>query len=245
MLESMTTRNRPGRRKRRKLRKRQVEMNLIKGRGGPGRGQGRPKRRFDYVPHTKRPFIDERLPVHVSTRVLAGLPSLRGRKLWAAVRKAFVFGCDKGRFRIVHFSVQGMHLHLICEAKNRRELSRGIQGFKIRVSKAINRACGRRKGKVFVERYHERIITNPTQCRHTLAYVLLNARPRERRGCDIPAEPDRPVLVSSLPSRMDNRAAAGVGAGASRGGKRPAGSEEGGNLALARGMEARRRVDLA
>ena len=154
-----------------------MALPLVRGRGGPGRGQGRKKRKHDYVPHTRRPFLDGRHPVHISTTVLPGLPSLRGHALWAAVRRGFVFGCNKKqRFRIVHFSVQGRHIHLICEAKNRRALSRGIQGFKIRVARAINKAIGRRRGDVFADRYHERIITNPTQCRHSLAYVLNNQR---------------------------------------------------------------------
>jgi hypothetical protein len=120
--------------------------------------------------------LDKRHPVHVTTKLIAGLPSLRGRKLWAAVRRGFVRGHKKDAFRIVHYSVQGMHIHLVCEAKDRQALSRGIQGFKICVGKAINRILGGRKGTVFAHRYAERIVTNPTQCRHTLAYVLNNAR---------------------------------------------------------------------
>jgi REP element-mobilizing transposase RayT len=138
------------------------------------------------VPHRRRPFLDARHPVHVSTRVVGGLPSLRGRALWAAVRRGFVFGRvfrqahgSAGRltdvFRIVHYSVQGQHIHLICEARDRTALARGIQAFKIRVARAVNAALGRR-GAVFEDRYHQRIITNPTQCRHTIAYVLLNQR---------------------------------------------------------------------
>jgi REP element-mobilizing transposase RayT len=91
------------------------------------------------------------------------------------VRNGFVHGCDKSRFRIVHFSVQGRHIHFICEAANRRALSRGVQGFKIRVARGINRKL-RRKGTVFADRYHERIIENPTQCRYAIAYVLNNQR---------------------------------------------------------------------
>ncbi len=166
---------------RKKRRPKQLAFRLARGRGGPDRGQGRKKTKHDYVPHTPRPFVDARHPVHVSTRVIRGLPSLRGRTLWAAVRRGFVFGrLFRGAkqpsevFRIIHFSVHGKHIHLICEARDRRALSRGIQGFKIRVAKAINAALGGRRGTVFAERYHERIITNPTQCRHTIAYVLLN-----------------------------------------------------------------------
>ena len=166
MLKSIVTRKRA----------KQVEFNLLKGRrGGPGRGQGRKPGRSGRVPHTRRPFVDKNHPVHVSTRVMQGMPSLRGAKLWAAVRQGFVHGCQKDHFRIVHFSVQGMHIHFICEAKNRRQLSRGVQAFKVRVARAVNRACAR-TGSVFADRYHERIIKNPTQCRHAIAYVLNNQR---------------------------------------------------------------------
>ncbi len=169
---------------RRTTRRRQLSLDLVRGRGGPGRGQGRKKNRFDYVVHRTRPFHERRHPVHVSTRVVAGLPSLRGRRLWAAVHRGFVFGCVFGSedgsprravFRIVHFSVQGQHIHLVCEAADRQGLSRGVQGFKVRVAKAVNKAMGRR-GAVFTDRYHARTITTPTQCRHTLSYVLSNQR---------------------------------------------------------------------
>ena len=179
---------------------RQQELPLRRGRGGPDRNQGRKKTKFDYVPHTARDFLDRRHPVHVTTKVVEAVGTLRGAKLWAAVRRAFVFGCVYGesdrkatprsavpagaagkkarrvRFRIVHFSVQGRHIHLVCEAASRKWLSRGIQGFKIRLAKSINKALNNRRGKVFTDRYHERVIKNPTQCRNTLAYVLNNAR---------------------------------------------------------------------
>ena len=174
MLQSMAARKQPQRRKPRRS-SRQLELGLLRGRGGPGRGQGRKKKKHGNVPHAERPFLEARFPVHVSTKIIGGLPSLRGRRLWAAVRNGFVHGCDKGRFRIVHFSVQGRHIHFICEAANRRALSRGVQGFKIRVARAVNRACGH-SGTVFADRYHERVIKNPTQCRHAIAYVLNNQR---------------------------------------------------------------------
>ncbi|HUH03214.1 MAG TPA: transposase [Kofleriaceae bacterium] len=161
----------------RRRRDKQLELGLVRGRGGPGRGQGRKKRRRDYVPHRRRPFLDGRHVLHVTLTVVDGLPSLRGRTLWAAVRRGFVRGHKtKLGFRIVHYTVDGKHIHLICEARTRSAMSRGMQGFKSCVGKAINKALGGRRGAVFTDRYHERIITNPTQCRNTLAYVLGNQR---------------------------------------------------------------------
>ena len=40
--------------------------------------------------------------------------------------------------RIIEFSVQGNHLHLIVEAENSDALSRGMQGLAIRIAKALN-----------------------------------------------------------------------------------------------------------
>jgi len=72
-------------------------------------------------------------------------------------------------------SIQGNHLHLICEASRKSTLSRGVQAFKISAAKQLNKRLGR-KGKVFDGRYHAEVITTPTQMRACLRYVLNNWR---------------------------------------------------------------------
>ena len=88
---------------------------------------------------------------------------------------ALAAGSDRFGFRLVHYSVQSNHLHLIVEAKDRRALSRGLQGLLVRIAKALNRLWGR-KGSVFSDRYHDRILRTPREVRNALRYVLLNAR---------------------------------------------------------------------
>nr|WP_232288328.1 transposase [Anaeromyxobacter sp. K] len=78
-------------------------------------------------------------------------------------------------FRVVHFSLQGNHLHLLVEADGQRALSSGMQGLCIRLAKGLNRMMGRR-GKVFADRYHARVLGTPSEVRNALAYVLLNHR---------------------------------------------------------------------
>jgi hypothetical protein len=77
--------------------------------------------------------------------------------------------------RLVHFSVQHDHVHLVAEARDEKALSRGIQGLAVRLARALNRVMGR-KGKVCKERYHARVLRTPRQARHALRYVLGNAR---------------------------------------------------------------------
>jgi len=76
------------------------------------------------------------------------------------------------------------------ESRNRSALSRGLQGLFIRVAKALNRLWGR-KGRVFADRYHDRILRTPREVRRALAYVLNNGlRHRHRTLCGGQPAPD-------------------------------------------------------
>ncbi len=154
----------------------QTDMAFPPGRGGkrPGAGRKRvaPRPR---VPHRKRAPLASRFPVHVTVRLTAGLPRLRGPGPSKILRHAFVHGCNKGVFRICQFSVQGNHIHLVCEARDEMKLARGIQGWKISVARRLN-GYWRREGRLFDDRYHAVILTTPRQTRNCLVYVLNNAR---------------------------------------------------------------------
>jgi len=76
--------------------------------------------------------------------------------------------------RVVYYSVQSNHLHLILEAEDQTALSHGMLGLTIRVARAINRALGRR-GKVFADHYYARELRTPAEVRRAIRYVLDNA----------------------------------------------------------------------
>jgi putative transposase len=91
------------------------------------------------------------------------------------------------RIPLVHFSIQGNHLHLVVEADDAVRLSRGLQGLATRIARRLNRLMGR-KGKVFADRYHSRALQTPTEVANALAYVLGNfAVHAARRGRPVPA----------------------------------------------------------
>jgi REP element-mobilizing transposase RayT len=121
----------------------------------------------------RRPSLSRHTPVHCTLRIRNDLPSLRRHHLWTALRERFRAGCDRFGFRLVDFSVQSNHVHLICEGNDRRALSRGMQGLAIRLARCINRRLGRR-GKVFAGRYHARQLRTPSETRNALCYVLGN-----------------------------------------------------------------------
>jgi REP element-mobilizing transposase RayT len=116
-----------------------------------------------------------RFPVHVTVRLGEGLPNLRRRRSYAALRAAFCAGGDRFGFRLVHFSVQSNHVHWIAETQDRRALVRGLTGLLVRVAKGLNRVWGRR-GRVFDDRYHEHVLRTPREVRNAIHYVLQNAR---------------------------------------------------------------------
>jgi hypothetical protein len=119
--------------------------------------------------------------MHITLRVRADVPWLRNYDLVPILKRAFIACCDKQAFRIIQFSIQPNHIHLICEADGNDELARGIQSWSVRVARGLNRKLGRR-GSVFADRYHVEIITMPRQMRNAYCYVLQNAR---HHGIDV------------------------------------------------------------
>ncbi len=117
-----------------------------------------------------------RTPVHAVLRVTREVGRLRKGEILGALRHAL--GAVSARadwFRVVHYSVQHNHLHLLVEAAGRDELARGMQAFTISAARAINRAV-KRSGKVFEHRFHSTMIGTPRQARNVIAYVLGNWR---------------------------------------------------------------------
>ena len=107
-------------------------------------------------------------------RTIDGLPSLRTKRVFAAMTNAIAAG-SKRAFRVVQFSVQSNHVHLLVESDGVMALGRGMQGLTVRLAKSVNRLTGRH-GRVWRDRYHVRALATPREVRNALAYVLLNIR---------------------------------------------------------------------
>jgi len=172
--------------RRRGKREEPEQLALFKKRGGKRRGAGRkPKGRRAGSPHTTRPALKARHPVHIVLRAVAAVGSLRRRFTYKAIREATLTTARREDFRIVHLSIQRTHLHLLVEADHEGALASGLQGFQISAAKHLNAAISkgkpgpRRRGTVFPDRYHAEIITSPRQARHALKYVLSNWRKHE------------------------------------------------------------------
>lgn len=125
------------------------------------------------VSHKARPRFGKPLPVHVTLRAADEVWNLRSGRSFRCLLACLADAAGRFGLRIIEFSIQGNHLHLIVEADDSEALARGMQGLCIRMAKSLNRMMGR-SGRVFSDHYHSRLLRTPTELSRAIAYVLDN-----------------------------------------------------------------------
>ena len=175
-------------------RTRQVEM-VFRSHGGRRAGAGRPSAARPPVHHVRRPRVPRGSPAHVTVRVQRDVPSLRSQRFIRAFAARLRLGCERGDFRVCHYSIQRDHVHFVVEAADKEALGRGMRSVGIRLARTVNRVFERR-GPALFGRYHLRVLRTPREVRHALAYVLLNARKHWRQRTGIAP----PVVLDSASS---------------------------------------------
>lgn len=158
--------------------------------GGRRKGAGRKPSGRSPAPHRARLAIHRRFPVHVTLKAAPGCPSFRSRRAYHAVHRALVGACDRFGSRIVHFSVQSNHIHLLMEADDEDALSRAMRGLTIRLARALHDEL-RTSGQIFPERYHVRILKTPLQVKRAVAYVVNNL---VRHRGPLPIQQGKPLV---------------------------------------------------
>src|SRR5689334_16992626 len=143
--------------------------------GGARPGSGPRPGKNPRVRHRSRGSFRRPLPAHVTVRTREGVPSLRTVPIVHEIERSFAAGCRRPGFRLVHYSLQGNHAHLIVEAHDRDTLGRGMKAIGARLARAVNRIA-QRTGPVLLDRYHARMLPTPREVHRALRYVLLNAR---------------------------------------------------------------------
>jgi hypothetical protein len=116
-------------------------------------------------------------------RARYGLPSFRQQrvhKIFADVLRAQRRRRYKDEFRVVHFSIQRDHLHLVVEADTERAASAGynalrsgISGLAIAFARRLNKLLSR-KGQVWADRYHRRDLKTPKEVSVGYLYIFGN-----------------------------------------------------------------------
>ncbi len=159
-----------------------------RGRGGKRVGAGRKRApgRRPSVPHRPRPLHRGPHPVLITLRARHELPSLRSERVKNMLREVLHRQRDRRyakTFQVVEFTIQDDHLHFIVEAPGvvetgmkdaHQALRSGVSGLVISFAKQLNKLLGRRRGKVWGDRFHSRELASPTEVRNALVYVFRN-----------------------------------------------------------------------
>jgi REP element-mobilizing transposase RayT len=99
--------------------------------------------------------------------------NLRSERSYRIVHAALRAARRRPGFRVVHFSVQGNHVHLIAEADGARAFALGVRALSIRLARRLNAMMGR-SGPVLADRYHAHVLRTPAEIRNAVRYVLGN-----------------------------------------------------------------------
>lgn len=116
----------------------------------------------------------------MSIKRVAGAPSFRAQRVYAGILHELAAAVARG-VRVLHYSIQDDHLHLIVEADDGPKLARAMQLLLSRIAFAVNRVS-LRSGRVFRDRHHRHELRTPTEVRRALVYVLFNTRKHDARS---------------------------------------------------------------
>ena len=155
--------------------------------GGKRKRAGRkPKGERVRTPHEARPMIRRAAPVHVTMRVQKGVYNLRAMRSLRVFEKAIMATAARFGLRVVQFSLQGNHMHVLVEAADKASFIRGMRSLSIGFAKKMNRMMGR-KGHVIGDRYHSRVLCTPSETKRVIEYIRTNHFRHTVPGKPVPA----------------------------------------------------------
>lgn len=137
------------------------------------KGAGRPAIHDRGIRHIARDEIKKPIPLHLTIKIEKTKAGLKNKAMLKLLHHCIKKSRMKG-LRIVHYTLEFDHVHLLVEATNKETTSKGMQSFGIAFSKGINKLkC--LKGRVFKTRYHFRKLNSPREIKNVLNYILGNS----------------------------------------------------------------------
>lgn len=154
----------------------QIKMKLNGGNWGGLRNKaGRKRIHSAGVAHQKRQKVSERTPLHVNFKYSI---HLRNKQTLKLLKRAIQNARSHG-LKVLHYSFQSNHIHLIIEAIDNKILTKGMRSLTITFAKGI------KKGSIQIQRYHLHVLKTVKEVKHALYYVLFNQQRHESGTCHI------------------------------------------------------------
>jgi REP element-mobilizing transposase RayT len=143
----------------------QLRLNLYCGkRGGVRPGAGRKRLHSKGVAHRVREKVTQKVGLHLNFKVRYQIRN----KICLKILKRSIQNARNHGLKVLHFSLQSNHVHLIVEAINNEVLTRGMRSLTITFSKGVD------KGRIQLERYHLHALRTLRETKNAVHYVLFN-----------------------------------------------------------------------
>lgn len=152
--------------KSKKIRK-NTQLSLIK-----SKRAGRPATTDIGIRHISRERVNKPTAFHLTIKVRENKADIKNKRILKALHHAIKRARLK-KLRIIHYTLEYNHIHLLVETDHHRILHCGMQALGISLSKAINK-MKQLKGTVYKHRYHLRKLTSRRQCKNVIHYILKN-----------------------------------------------------------------------
>ncbi len=130
------------------------------------------------IRHISRDRIFNPTSLHLTIKVRENKADIKTKLILKALHHAIKRARLK-RLRVIHYTLEYNHLHLLVECDNHKRLGKGMQAFGISIAKAINR-IKLLKGAVYKHRYHLRKITSGRDLKNVLHYIFNNGIKHKR-----------------------------------------------------------------
>lgn len=137
------------------------------------KGAGRPAIHDRGIRHVARDILKKNTALHLTVKIERTKAGLRNKDILKALQNAIYKARLKG-LRILHYTLEYDHVHLLVEADNNQMLAKGMQSFGICFSKGINRVK-KLVGRVFQTRYHFRKLKTVTEIKNVFNYIVGNS----------------------------------------------------------------------
>lgn len=138
---------------------------------------GRPAKIDIGIRHIRRErFINSAL--HLTIKVREIKAEIKNKRILKALHHA-IKRARLQKLRVIHYTLEHNHIHLLIEADNNKILHKGMQALGISLSKAINK-IKQLKGTVYKHRYHFRKLSSRRELKNALQYIFRNGMKHKR-----------------------------------------------------------------
>ncbi len=169
---------------------RQTKLNLYQGKkGGRRPGSGRKRIKSKGVSHRSRETISARTPMHINFKYKT---YIKNKDCLRLLKRAILNARSHG-LRVLHFSLQTNHIHLIVEADHNDILTTGMRSLTVTFAKGL------KKGRVQIERFHLHVLKALRETRNAIHYVIFNQQKHEKKKF---SNIDEYSSVLSLPNAL-------------------------------------------